>query len=89
LDLGIETETITRMVFFPRVNKASIQTSSDPFDTWGLKFNIPIEPISEDFFVGYLTNGNRTIKVLQTNLDYLLADFVPVYVNEGLDFMSL
>jgi hypothetical protein len=39
--------------------------------------------------VGYLTNGNRTIKVLQTNLDYLLADFVPVYVNEGLDFMSL
>ncbi len=88
LDLGIESETITRMNFLPRVNKASIETSSEPSDTWGLKFNIPVEAIKEEFLVGYLTNGERTIKVIQTNLDYLLTDNAPAYMNEDLDFFE-
>uniref|UniRef100_UPI0025F9AAAF hypothetical protein n=1 Tax=Algoriphagus sp. TaxID=1872435 RepID=UPI0025F9AAAF len=86
LDLGIESETITRMAFLPRVNKGTIKISTDSSATWDMKFNIPVEQIREDFLVGYLTNGTRSIKVIQTNLDYLLNQNDPIYINDGFDF---
>ena len=69
LDIGVESEEIESMVFYPKTIKGTITSTIEN----SKKFEIDLMVINQKKYlnieIGKLTDGERTINVIRTNLD--------------------
>jgi hypothetical protein len=71
LDIGVESETILSMVFYPKTLKAAITTNIGNSKSWDFLLKTTDQNQILNIEIGRLTAGERTINVIQTNLEGL------------------
>lgn len=71
LNIGVEEETILSMEFYPKTLKATITINLENSKSWDFLLKTTNQNQILNSEIGRLTNGNRIINVIQTNLDSL------------------
>ena len=69
MDLGIESEEIMSMTVFPKTFTGTITTNQQDSNPWEFILTILEQDFARNLEVGILTTGDRTINVIQTELN--------------------